>query len=755
PEPDRLVAAWGTAPQMGLPEVNVPTGLFEVFRTQTRTLAKLAAWGHTGVTLTGNGGDPERVDGASVSRDFFSALGVAPWRGRVFAAEETGADNAPLAIMMSHALWQRRYAGDTSLVGRTIQVDSRPATVVGIMPPGFDYPNRAQIWTPLYVDPAAFNCWCYDLVGRMKPGITADDVARDVMTIADNFGLTRRDVFPDAKPGGSRFIAMPLSERIAGDLQRPLLVLLGAVGLVLLIGCANIANLVLVRATARRQELAMRCCLGAAPLRIAAQLLTESIVLSTIGAVAGFGLAYWGIQALRRLPPDQFPRIGEAAVDPIVLVFTAGIAVLTGVLCGLAPALRASRLQLHDAVRGGARETGGPGTRRWSNGFVVTQFALSVVLLVSAGLLLRSYHQITNRDFGFVPEHVLTGRITLPYPRYDTSTTVWAFYNPLLDRVRAIPGVSEVGLASRIPLTRGNPQNAVVAEGQEPRPGQPVRVVNVRIVTPGYFRAMGTELLEGRDFLPSDNERSPRVTVVDEAFAKHFWPKGSAIGKRVRGPSDTSATRWRTIVGVVRNVKHNKLDEDTDIQLYEPFTRYAVWSNYLVVRSTVSPEEMTSRIRAEIKALDPSLPFYEVRTMDEAVSKSLGVRRLTNLLLAGFALTALILASIGIYGVISLSVSARVREFGVRMALGADSSSIRRMVLRYGLALAAVGVAIGIAGSFYLTRFVQKLLFGVAPFDLPTIASVATVLAATGLLASYLPARRATRADPVSALRAE
>jgi putative ABC transport system permease protein len=753
PDPDRLIVFWGTAPEKGLPEVSMPSGLVELYVSKARTFAKLAAFGRRGVTITDNG-DAERIDGADVTRDFFDVMGVSPRFGRTFAADEIG-ENVPLAVVLSHSLWQQRFSGDSALVGRTIQISSRPATVVGIMPPGFDYPHRAQIWLPLYTGANNFNCWCFDIVGRLRPGVGVDDARREIMTLTDDFGLTRRDVFPDAKRGGTRIVAMPLAQRIAGDLQRPLLVLFGAVGLVLLIGCANIANLVLVRATSRHQELAMRCCLGAGPRRIAAQLLTESLVLALAGAIAAVALASWGIAALRQLPPDRFPRLAEVSLDPTVLAFAVGITVLTGVLCGLIPALRVSRLQLYDAVRGGARGTGSTGTRRWSDAFVVTQFALSLVLLVGAGLLLRSYQRLMQVDLGYAPENVLVGRISLPYPKYDSSSAVRAFYNPLLDRVRAIPGVTDVGLASNVPLARGNAQNNVVAEGQDPRPGEPVRVANVRIVTPGYFRAIGTPLLEGRDFRPSDDETSLRVAIVDEAFAKHFWPRESAIGKRVRGPSDASANRWVTIIGVVRNVKHTSIDETTDIQLYETFTRYAMWSNYLVVRSSAAPGELQSRIRTEIKALDPMLPFYEVRTMTEAVRASLGIRHLTNVLLGGFALTALILAAIGIYGVISLNVNGRVREFGVRMALGARAADIRRMVLRYGLVLAAGGVVIGVAGALYLTRFLEKLLFNVAPFDAVTVGAVCVTLAVTAVVASYVPARRATRADPVLALKSE
>jgi putative ABC transport system permease protein len=351
---------------------------------------------------------------------------------------------------------------------------------------------------------------------------------------------------------------------------------------------------------------------------------------------------------------------------------------------------------------------------------------------------------------------VFVGRISLPYPKYDTSTTVRAFYNPLLDRLRAIPGVSHAALTSLVPLARGNPQNNVVAEGQVLRPGDPVLVANVRIVSPGYFSAIGTPLLEGRDFRESDDERNLRVGVVDEALAKHFWPGASALGKRVtydvQNPSNAS---WITIVGVVRNVKHNSLDEKPDLQLYESFGRLATWNNYMVIRSTSAPEMLGSRVRAEIKALDPTLPFYDVHTMPDAVRASLGIRRLMNVLLGGFALAALVLAAIGIYGVISLSVTGRVREFGIRLALGAQTRDVRGLVLRHGILLAGIGVGIGVAGALYLARFLQRLLYGVAPFDWVTFVSVAGLLAGTALLASYLPARRATRADPVSALRSE
>jgi len=757
PEPGQLISFWGSAPEKGLPEVNSPTGLFVVYRDKTRLLSKVAAFSSDGATLTGAGlGDPERIVGATVSVEFFGVFGVTPQLGRTFVAGEEVRNGAPTFVVMSHSLWLRKFGGDSTMVGRAIAMNGQPVTVVGIMPAGFDYPNQAEYWVPEYMDANNFNCWCYQLVGRARPGITAADVSREMANITDDFAISRRDIFSEPKRGGSRVIAMPLADRIVGDLRRPLVVLLGAVALVLLIACANIANLVLVRAASRSQEIAVRCCLGAGPRRIAAQLLTESVLLSLAGALAGLILTFWGVHLLQQLPVDRFPRMNEVRVDPVVLAFSAAVAAITGLLCGVAPAIQMSRVDLQHAIKAGARGSKSGSHRRLSDGFVVTQFALSLVLLVGAGLLLRSYRHLSGLDLGYRPENVLVGRISLPFPRYDTSVVVRTFYNSLAERVRAIPGVSDVGIASRVPLTRGNPQNNVVAEGRESRPGEPVLVANVRIVSPEYFRAIGTPLLEGRVFEATDDERSLRVAVVDEALAKHFWPNESAIGKRVRyGNSDTSSGRWLTVVGVVRNVKHNSLDEQTDLQLYESFGRQATWSNYLVVRSTSSPELLATSIRAEIKALDSALPLYDVHTMQNAVRGSLAIRRLVNVLLGSFALAALLLAAIGIYGVISLSVSGRVREFGIRMALGAQTGDVRGLVLRHGVLLAAAGVAIGIASAAYLTRYLQRLLFGVAPVDWATFGVVALVLTATALLASYLPARRATRADPVLALRSE
>jgi predicted permease len=447
--------------------------------------------------------------------------------------------------------------------------------------------------------------------------------------------------------------------------------------------------------------------------------------------------------------------MSEVSLDPAVLAFTIAIAVVTSILCGLAPALRASRVDLSDVLKAGTRSSATTGARRLRDTFVITQFALSLVLLVGAGLLLRSYRHLLEVDPGYRTRNVLVARLTAPYPRYDDAA-VRRFYGQLLDRVGTVRGLRRVGLASRVPLTSNNPQNNLVAEGREPKSGQPVLVANIRSVSPGYFDAIGTPLLQGRLFVPTDDERHPRVAVVDETLARHFWPTESALGKRIRYQGDTSATSWMTIVGIVRNVKHNRLDEKPDLQVYEPFARSPWRSSYVVVRTdVVPPEAIVAQLRREVAALDATIPLFEVHTMQSALDESLSTRRLTNLLLAAFAGAALVLAAIGIYGVISLSVTARLKEFGIRLALGARSGDVTRLVLRQGMLLAMVGVTIGLAGALSVTRFLRVLLFGVQPLDWPTFSAVALLLTATALVACWIPARRAMRSDPIEVLRTE
>ena len=755
-DPGSLAAFWGTAPEKGLPEVAYPPGLAAVLRDRAHTLETFAAYsGGYGFNLTSNG-DVERIDGVAVSADFFRVLGVQPLLGRVPSVTEAERNGPARVVVLSYSLWMRRFGGDASLVGRTIDLSNSPVTVVGVMPAGFAFPDRSAAWIPLYLDPTAFNCWCYSMIGRMRPGLTPNDVRRDVARVVDDFAMSRQDVFPGAKPGNTRIVAMTLANHLVGGVQRQLWILLAAVGCVLLVACANIANLLLARTAARTRELAVRCCLGASPGRIATQLLTESMLLAIVGAAIGAAFAAWGTSALRHLPTRQFPRIDQVHVDLLVLAATAGIAFLTGALCGLVPAWRATRVDLQDAIKNGVKGSDTRSSRRVSNGFVVAQFALSLLLLVGAGLLLRSYERLANVDTGYRPDNVLVARVGVPYPRYDSARVVRTLYLRLIDQVRALPGVRAVGLASLVPLTPGNPQDNVVAEGKEPKsPNEPVRVANIRLVTADYFAAIGTPLERGRLFLPSDDERAPRVAVVDELFARHFWPGEDPIGKRFKHGGDKSANPWVTVIGIVPNIKHTRLDEEGDLQVYEHFLQFTTWNNYLVVRSADDRAGLVAEMRRALKSIDPTIPLYEVRTMREAVDLSLGTRRLTNVLLEGFSLTALILAAIGIYGVMSLGVNGRLREFGIRLALGAKPAAVRALVLRQAALLALGGVTVGLSGALVTTRYLRALLFGVGPLDWITFASVAALLAATALVASYIPARRATRADPMLALRAE
>ena len=751
-DPQQLVVFYGTSPEKQLAEVSFPSGLFVAVREKSRAFDNMAAFDQPGFTLTGSG-DPVRVDAATVSEDFFRVFGTAPLMGRTFVAGEYRPDNITVSVI-SYGLWQRMFGGDPKILGRVIKLNGSPSTVVGVMPRAFAMPERTDVWLPLALDPAAFGCWCLDMVGHMKPGITVDQAKRDLIATVDAFTLSRHDIFPGAKPEDhAKIIVMPLVNRIAGDIRTPLLVLIAAVGVVLLIACANIANLLLARAAARNREMAVRCCLGASPRRIATQLLTESAMLAGTGAALGLFFAAVALKLLRQLPEGQIPRIDHVKVDPIVVLFATGVTVACALLFGLAPAVRAARVDLQTNLKDGSRGSASGAARRMSNAFVVVQFALSLVLLAGSGLLLKSFHRLLSVDPGFRAENVLMARLQTPYPRYDNPQMVRRFYDQVLERVAAIPGVRSVGLTQSAPFTRGNPQSNVIAEGQEPKPGEQVVVSNVRTITPGFFDAMGTPILEGRSFRASDGPDAPRVAIVDERFARHHWPNGEALGKRISPQGDTSARHWRTIIGIVPNVRHTSLGEDPSLQVYESFAQQTVWATYVIVRSTREPQSLVSAIRAQVAAVDPEIPLYGVRTMEEAVSRSLLTRRLTNGLLAAFATAAFLLAAIGIYGVISIGVAGRMREFGVRIALGAKPGNVLQLVLQEGVWLAGAGIALGLLGAMWVVRFLRSLLFRVSAFDVPTFVAATVVLALVALVACLIPARRATRVAPAVVLR--
>jgi predicted permease len=755
-EPDRLVTFWGTAPEKGLPVVNYPDALYAVYRDRLRSVNPMAMYSASGFTLTGQG-EAERLDGAVVTVEFFRALGVAPTLGRTFLEVEQ-ARGANLVTVLSYAFWQRRLGGDSAVLGQAIRLDDIPTTVVGIMPPGFTFPGRTDLWIPIAIDPASLNCWCYDAIGRLGPGRAPRDLAREIDAINADFWAERegRPRPPPPPPGEESrgTVVKPLARELTGEVRTPLLVLLGAEAMVLLIACANLANLQLARAASRRREIAVRTALGASPRRVVHQLLAESLVLSLSGAALGLLGAVPAVRLLSRVAAERVAYVDGIRLDPAVLGFAVLLGVVTGVLFGLAPALSGAKVDLAANLKEGTRTTGAAASRRLNDAFVVSQVALSVILLVGAGLLLRSLARLMDVNPGFEPRNAVVGRIAVPWSAYQDMEQVRRLAGPLVDRVRALPGVTAAGISSTAPFSPNNNQQELIVQGQEPGPDEPVPVASIRRVSPGYFEAVGTPLLEGRPFTAGDRADAEPVAVIDESLARRYWPGGSALGRRI-STGDRTAPVWRTVVGVVSSIRHRQLDQAPDHYIYYPLDQDYTWTLDLVVRATVAPLSLVPALRREIRATDPNLPFYDVHTLEDAIDRSVSTRRFTGSLLLAFAGFAVLLASIGLFGVMARNVGARLREFGVRLALGAEPGQIERLVLMRGGRLVLIGAAIGTAGAAAVTRTLRGLLFDVEPLDPATFGGTLLLLAAVTLAACWLPARRATRADPLETLRAE
>jgi len=763
--PDRLATFWASSPDEKPRRMQWPDRLFAFLREHNQTLETLAGYnGGNGFNLTGRG-EPERLNCTVVTYGFFELLGKEPLHGRAFLPQEDRPGANSVAIL-SYRLWQRQFGGDAEIVGKSLNLNNVPTEIVGIMPAKFDFPDRTELWVPLGLNPDGPNeSWNIDPIARLKPGVTMAQATQEMAGLWNDYARMRNS--PEAaRPW---IIVTPLAQLVVGEVRTPLLVLLAAVGLVLLIACANIANLLLARAAARSREIAVRCCLGASRWRIIKQLLTESLLLSMMGSAMGLVLAMAGVRAFKGFGPGdrasrleqldmsgvQLPRLEEVHVDPTVMVFTLAVAVLTGVLFGLAPALQASRVNLHEAIKDTARGSASRSTRRLNDVFVVGQLALSLVLLVGAALLLESFKNLLSVDPGFRASNVWTGRVDLPTNNYPDDARVRGFYGRLLESVEHLPGVQVAGLCQRLPFFGGGDGNTFSAEGREPPPNEPLLQAWYRDVSPGYFEAMGIPILSGRTFSGADTDTSPLVAVVDETLARRFWPGENPIGKRIRLGRAAWKTSLMTVVGVVASVKHRSLDEDYSYYVYWPVSQDVRSSMYVVIRTESHPEAITSAVVNQLSALDPELPLFEVLTMDRAVDYSLTAKRLTNNLLAGFAITAMLLAMIGIYGVMSLSVNSRTREFGIRLALGAGRFDILRLIIGQGMRLAIGGTAVGLIGALWLTSFLKSLLFNVNPVDPLIFTAVALILIAVAFLACYLPARRATKVDPMVALRYE
>jgi putative ABC transport system permease protein len=702
---------------------------------------------------------PEMVSGLRVSYGVFAALGVQPILGRIFFSEEDQPGRNDV-VLLSHGFWQRRFGSDRSLIGKTITVNYRPHTVVGVMPPGFNFPlvlpNRPSeemaLWVPLGTElrnePRGWNR--YLVVGRLNPGISIEQAQQDLDRVSAR--LARQ--YPDTnKFMGAKVVS--LQEQGVAGVRPALLIFSSAIGFVLLVACANVANLLLARAAARSREIAIRQALGACRFRLIRQFLTESMLLGLIGGTSGLLLASWGIGILTAMGPKTIPRLAETTIDVRVLGFTLLLSLLVGILFGLVPALQASRSTLKEALKeGGARSVTAFRGRRIGSFLIVSEIALALVLMMGAGLLIKSFMRLLQVDPGFQTEKILTMAIWLPQSKYPHPRQWAAFFQRVLEQVETLPGTEFAGLVNGAPLGLGSSHPGFVIEGRPPSaPGEPGPNADHRVISPHYFSTMGILLLKGRWFTLHDKEGTPDVAIINETAAQSYWPNEDPIGRRLGFGYDRF--RWRQIVGVVKNVKQYGLDKPSEAEMYFPQLQEPSPFMVLVVRATSDPNKLIAAVQSQVWAVDKDLPVFDVKTMDERLSNSVSERRFQMLLLGTFAAIALLLAVIGIYGVMSYSVTQRTHEIGIRMALGAQQQNIFKLVAGQGMILTVVGVAIGLAGAFALTRLISGLLFGVVPTDPPTFVAVPLFLAAVALLAAYLPARRAAKVDPLVALRHE
>jgi putative ABC transport system permease protein len=753
PEPDRLVSIWEVHQATGDRSVVAPANFVD-YAARTRAFAALAAIYSEGRNFTGEGA-PERLVAEEVSASYFATLGVMPAIGRPFRAEENVEGGNRVAIL-THALWQRRFGGDPAALDRPITLDGQPHRIVGVMPPGFRAPSDAKPQDPVSVlVPVAFPADVLsnrqdhevDVVGRIKPGVSIDAARADLAAVSE--GLAQE--FPAAAT--VRAALAPLGDDQARNVRTLLVVLLGAVGLVLLIACANVASLLVVRSIARQREIAVRFVLGATRLRVMSELVTQSLLLSTGGAVAGLAVAFWTKDVLVSLAPATIPHIQHAALDGRVLLFMAALAVGTALLFGLMPAWRVSRTRPIEALRASDRTIAGAWALRNRNALMVGEVALSTLLLVGTGLMARSLAAVNGVDLGFEPAGVLATNVVLPQARYPSPQARLAFFEELAMRVRAIPGVESVAFANRLPL-RGNWSSGFFLE---PARGavspETVRSAGFQSVNPEYFTVFGIDVLRGRALAATDRSGAPAVALVNAAFSRAFFGDADGLGRRFqRG----QGMPWITIVGVVKDVRRGGRLAALEPQVYLPAAQtelYPLPLSDLSLRATREPRGLADAVRAAVWAIDPNQPVTNVRTLEDVLALRQADRHFQTFLFALFAALALVLAVVGVYSVVEYAVRQRTAEIGLRLALGADAGGIIRWMLRQSLGLVAAGGVLGLFAAFWLSRYVRTLLFEIEPTDLTTYAAAAGVLAVAGIAASYLAARRATRVDPISALK--
>ena len=751
-EPDRIMRLRFI--YNGEPDAGSPPELRD-FRTRSRTMESIAMYQGRTVNLVRDGADPEQLVGVLVNANWFNILGITPELGRTFVDGED-VEGAPKVAILSDAVWRRDFNADRSIIGRAIRLNGEQVTVVGVIPAGRGYPFSAGLWMPLAftsreLSDANRGARYLSMIGRLRAGATPDQAGRELSQI----GASVASAFPD-KYKTLAIDPVPLQDAIVGDLKRPLAVIMGAVAFVLLIACANVANLFLVRATGRESEMAVRTALGAGKTRLVRQLVTESVLLSLLGGAAGLLLANWGMRALLKLAPPNLPRVDTATIDAAALLITLGIAVVTGLVFGLLPAMQLSG-DVASALRAGAR---GTRTRHVSTrirgGIVVTEVALAVTLLVGAGLLLRSFQQLLSIDPGFRPDHALTFRLSLTERAYPNDTADRNFVNALDERLRALPGVRQVGIASALPLDGSDLTLSFTVRGRPPVPKNDEPATAIVVATPEFLSAMGIPVIRGRNYTRDAQPGTPKEVVVSREFVRRFFPNEEPLGQYINlGWSQNGDRRGGTIIGVVGDVKQGALDQETQPLLYLPYAQAPVENLRIVARTSVPPVSLTKSVRAAVREVDRELPVFAIRLLEDYIATAIGPQRFYAVLVGIFAAVALALAAVGLYGVIAYAVSQRTHELGVRVALGATSSRIASMVVAQGLGLTIGGAVVGVMAAVLVTRVLGALLYGVSALDPVTFVVVLLVLLVVATVASYVPARRAARVDPLVAMRGD
>jgi putative ABC transport system permease protein len=752
-ESSRVMIVWKTMSN-GTPNA-FSTPAFLEAKQQGDLLAHLGAFSNTSSNLSARD-FPERVAGGKVNFDLFPILGVQPILGRTFAEEEDH-PGAGRVVILSHALWKTRFASDPSILGKAVTLDDAPCTVVGVMPAGFHVlADKELFWIPLQLEAANAQAsarsvhWIFAFT-RLGYGTSQ----AQVQTVLDSIAARLKAQDPTGE-GGFGITVQPVGDFLNGNVKPALLLLMGSVGFVLLIACSNVANLLLARGTIRRREISIRTALGAARMRVVRQLLTESVVLSLMGGAVGLGLAWVAVKALVAVHPSSIPSVNTVAIDGTVLGYTAVLCGVVGILFGVAPALEGSRVNVSEALKEGARgSSGGFGKHRVI--LVITETALASILLIGAGLSLKSLWRTESVDPGFNPTGELTFRIAAP--AQFKGEKIPLFYQQVLERVRVLPGVQSAVLARNLPMSGSDPSMSIAIEGTPPPPSQVPIVTRFRAVGPDYFSGLQTSLLGGREFTEHDTAAAPKVAIVSESLAKLYWPKENALGKRLK-PEITGGD-WYTVIGVAADVRHWAADVDIEPTAYYPYTQVPEaflplleGSMTIAVRSR-NAAGLLGSIRAAVGDVDKTVPLYEVKSMEDMVAESGSLRRFDMWLIGAFAVLALTLAALGIYGVMAYSVSQRTREIGIRVALGAQRWNVLRLIMKQGAKLAVAGVVVGVVGAIALTRVMASLLFGVSPTDLLTFSVVPFIVLALILIGCFIPAHRATRLDPVVALREE